>query len=54
MKENPAKPEFSDLIFEQCYGLEIDTEKETWVNTAQVCPINNLYICDKKDWNEIN
>ena len=54
LKENPAKPEFSDLIFEQCYGLEIDTEKETWVNTAQVCPINNLYICDKKDWNDVN
>ena len=54
LKENPAKPEFNDLIFEQNYGLGIYSDNQPWINTVQFCPINNLYICDKKDWNEVN
>ena len=54
MKQNPAKTEFNDLIFEQCYGLGLYSDKKSWINTIQFCPINNSYICDKKDWNKIN
>jgi len=44
---------FTDLDLD-CYGLGILTEKESWNDVIKVCPINNLYICDKKDWNESN
>jgi hypothetical protein len=37
------------------YQLGILSDKQTWNETVQFCPINNLYVQgDKKDWNEIN
>jgi len=37
------------------YQLRILTDKQSWNETVQHCPINNLYVqADKKDWNEIN
>jgi hypothetical protein len=47
------KPEFIDLDIDR-YGLGILSEKETWNEVVMECPINNLYICDRRDWNEIN
>jgi hypothetical protein len=54
LKENPKKPEFNDLIFEQCYGLGIYSDNQPWINTVKLCPINTLSIVDKNNWNEIN
>ena len=42
LKENPKKPEFNDLIFEQCYGLGIYSDNQPWINTVKLCPINTL------------
>ena len=51
--DKAKKLEFTDLDLD-CYGLGILTDKESWNDVVRVCPINNLYICDKKDWNENN
>jgi len=47
------KSEFIDLDLDS-YGLGILAERETWNDVVRECPINNLYICDRRDWNEMN
>ena len=48
------KPEFNNLDFESCYGLGILSDKQNWNDIVKECPINKLFIYEKKDWNEVN
>ena len=50
---NVKKSEFNELDLES-YGLGILVERETWNDVVRICPINNLYIYDRRDWNELN
>ena len=48
---NVKKSEFNELDLES-YGLGILAQRETWNDLVRICPINNLYICDRRNWNE--